>query len=109
MVPSVGFEPTSVRLRVCDNNRYTTKALRILTVETIHYASFPGLSMSFGPGWIRTNSNNQQWLGWWAPLPQTLRRQINSLVRLLVPPHPNQDWHHSRESNSNLLPEKQRS
>ena len=36
MVPSVGFEPTSVRLRVCDNNRYTTKALRSLTVETIH-------------------------------------------------------------------------
>lgn len=31
----------------------------------------------------------EKWLGWWAPLPQTFRRQINSLVRLLVPPHPN--------------------
>ena len=47
-------------------------------------------------------SRHWKWLGWWAPLPQTFRRQINSLVRLLVPPHPNL-WQDQRESNPHLM------
>lgn len=83
---------------------------KFLTVETNHYASFPGLSMSFGPGWIQTNSNSQKTFhsqalsialseqtrqrylcllsstnlpfGWWT---LTDRRPTNSLMELLLP------------------------
>ena len=81
---------------------------KFLTIETNHYASFPGLSMSFSPGWIRTNSNSQKTLhsqalsialeqirqrylcfvehkllfSWWT---LTDRRPTNSLMELLFP------------------------